>query len=69
MPAPANSQFKSPQANFTLRAKKRMLDLDLSVTALAKELGVNRNTVSLAINRGLYGPTLVRIAARLGISL
>lgn len=46
-----------------------MVELNLSVTAIAKELGLNRNTVSLAINHQLFGPTRERIATRLGISL
>lgn len=47
----------------------RMLELGLSITALAKELRLNRNTVSQAINHGLHGPTRARVAARLGVSV
>ncbi len=46
-----------------------MVDLRLSVSAIARQLGVNRNTVSLAINRGLYEPTRIRVAELLNISL
>jgi transposase-like protein len=47
----------------------RMLELNLSVSAIARELGLNRNTVSLAINHGLFEPTRRLVATRLGISL
>jgi plasmid maintenance system antidote protein VapI len=47
--------------------KTRLLELGLSVTDLAVQLGLNRNTVSLAINRGLFEPTRQRIAAHLSI--
>ena len=43
--------------------------MNLSVSDLARELGLNRNTVSLAINRGLFEPTRRAVSARLGISL
>jgi len=69
MPAPANTTAKRKQADFTLRAKVRLMELGLSVSDLAREFGCNRNTVSLAINRGLFEPTRARIAERLGISL
>lgn len=69
MPATANSKPRRTQADFSLRAKTRLLELNLSVTDLAHQLGLNRNTVSLAINRGLFEPTRHAIAARLGISL
>lgn len=44
-----------------------MLELGLSVTDLAAKLGVNRNTASQAINRGLFEPTRIRIAELLRI--
>jgi DNA-binding LacI/PurR family transcriptional regulator len=46
-----------------------MLRLQLNVTQVARALGLNRNTVSLAINRGLYEPTRQRIANFLNIPL
>jgi hypothetical protein len=69
MPAIANTHPMTPQAKFSLRAKTRMLELNLSITGLARELRLNRNTVSQAINHGLHGPTKVRIAARLGVPI
>lgn len=35
---------------FRLAAKTRLLELDMNITQLASELGLARNTVSLAIN-------------------
>jgi transposase-like protein len=69
MPATANTQKNVPQAEFSLRAKTQMLRLQLNVTQVARALGLNRNTVSLAINRGLYEPTRQRIANFLNIPL
>lgn len=69
MPAPANTKAKRNQGDFTLRVKTRLLQLGMTVSDLAREEGLNRNTVSLAINRGLFEPTRQRIAARLGIKL
>jgi len=69
MPAPANTPANPAQDQFTIQAKIAMVKLGLNVTALARELGLNRNTVSLAINHKLYVPTRERIAARLGIPL
>ena len=36
--------------NFSLWAKKRLLDLDMTVTQLASRIGYPRQTVSAAIN-------------------
>lgn len=69
MPATANHKRPRTQADFSLRAKTRLLEINLSVSDLARELGLNRNTVSLAINRGLFEPTRRAVATRLGISL
>lgn len=69
MPATANTKPRRTQADFSLRAKTRLLELNLSVSELARHLGLNRNTVSLAINRGLFEPTRKAIAAHLGITL
>lgn len=67
MPATANTKKRTPQADFSLRVKTRLLELGLSVTDLAVQLGLNRNTVSLAINRGLFEPTRRRIASHLSL--
>lgn len=56
-----------PQADFALRVKMALLKRGLSMTQLAVRLGVSRNTVSLAVNRGLYEPTRQRIAKELSI--
>jgi DNA-binding NarL/FixJ family response regulator len=69
MPATANTQSTPLQADFTLRAKLAMVKQGLSVSAIARDLGLNRNTVSLAINRGLFTPTRQRVAQHLGISI
>lgn len=69
MPAPANTQTNREQADFTLRVKTRLWQLGMNVTDLAREVGLNRNTVSLAINRGLFSPTRSKIAEYLGIRL
>ena len=67
MPAPANSTNPDTQGQFSLRVKIRLVELGLTVTDLAHKLGVNRNTASLAINRGLFEPTRRRIAEYLSI--
>ena len=57
------------QADFALRVKVALLKSGHSMTDLAAELGLSRNTVSLAVNRGLYEPTRRRIAQHLSITL
>ncbi len=57
------------QAEFALRVKVALLKSETSLAELARDLGLSRNTVSLAVNRGLYKPTRERIAAHLSISL
>ena len=69
MPATANTARPKGQADFSKRVKIRLIELGLSVTELADQLGLNRNTVSLAINRGLFQPTRERIASHLSIRL
>jgi plasmid maintenance system antidote protein VapI len=69
MPATANTKAKPSQADFSLRVKVRLLERGLSVSALARALGLNRNTVSLAINHDLFEPTRKRIAEHLSIRL
>ncbi|MGJ8674034.1 helix-turn-helix domain-containing protein [Rubritalea sp.] len=55
------------QADFALRVKVALLKSDMNISELAAELGLSRNTVSLAINRGLYLPTQKKIKAFLNI--
>jgi hypothetical protein len=66
--ATANTQKRPPQGEFTLRVKTALLRRHMSVSDLARDLGLSRNTVSLAINRGLYAPTRKRIAKHLSLS-
>lgn len=54
-----------PQDNFRLTAKRRLLELGWSVTALAARLGFARNTVSMAINHPVYPTVRRRIAKAL----
>lgn len=46
-----------------------MVTQGTSVSRIARDLGLNRNTVSLAINHSLFGPTRERVAKHLGIPL
>lgn len=64
-----NSTRTQPQADFALRVKMALLERGLSITDLARLLKLSRNTVSLAVNRGLYEPTRKRVAKHLSISL
>lgn len=63
----ANTNTPPLQArDFKLVAKKRLLERDMTVTALAERLGLARNTVSMAINHPTMLPTVKRrIAAHL----
>lgn len=65
--ATVNTKSASSPDDFSLRAKIAMLEMGLSVAGVARKLGVARNTASLAINRGLYEPTRLRIAKLLKI--
>lgn len=47
------------QDKFRSAAKKALIDRNLTVTALAGELGLARNTVSMAINHPVF-PTVRR---------
>jgi hypothetical protein len=59
----ANKVRPAPQAQFSAKAVKvRLIELDLTVTELAKRLGLARNTVSLAINQATM---LSRVKARI----
>ena len=54
--------------NFRPAAKKALVDHELTVTALARDLGLARNTVSMAINHPVFPTVRRRIAARLKLS-
>jgi ribosome-binding protein aMBF1 (putative translation factor) len=56
------------QADFALRVKVALLQRGETISDLAKSLNLSRNTVSLAVNRGLYEPTKKRIAKLLLIN-
>ncbi len=57
------------QANFPLDAKKRLLDLGLTVTGLAKELGLSRTAVTTAIHHTNLPGVRARIARRLQLKI
>lgn len=63
--ATANTKRTAPQGDFALRVKMALLQRGLSISDLARELSLSRNTVSLAVNRGLYAPTRERISQKL----
>ena len=67
MLTPANTSRPQPQADFPVRVKVRLAELQMSVTGLAKKLGLSRNTVSMAIHHDVHKPTRRRIAAELRI--
>lgn len=69
MPAPATNKRRPSQEDFSKRVKKRLVELELTVTDLATAIGVNRNTVSRAIHHELFQPTRRSIAAYLQITL
>ncbi len=58
MPSPAQDKFK-------VKAKIRLLELDLTVTDLARKVGKARNTVSMAINHPVFPGVRRRIARAL----
>ena len=64
-----NATRTQPQADFALSVKYALLKRGMSLTQLADSLGLARNTVSLAVNRGLFAPTRKRIAEILSIRL
>ncbi|MCW0218215.1 MAG: hypothetical protein OJI67_07815 [Prosthecobacter sp.] len=56
---PANLATLPTQAtSFRIAAKKRLLELGISVTGLARQLNLARNTVSVAINHESMHPTV-----------
>ena len=58
--ATANTVNRRPQDQFALQAKTRLLQLGLTVTQLADDMGLARNTVSIAINHPTMLPTVKR---------
>ena len=69
MPAPATNKRRHGQVEFSKSVKKRLVELELSVTDLAVHLGINRNTVSRAIHHELFQPTRIRISEFLNLPL
>lgn len=67
--ASANSVNTAAQASsFKTTVKKRLVDLDISVTALAQKIGVSRNAASIAINHETMFPGIKqRIREALGL--
>lgn len=55
------------QGSFRTRAKVAMAVHDLTVTAIAKQVGCSRVTASECINHSLHDPTRRKIAAFLNI--
>lgn len=68
--ASANTAQSAPEANiFMLEAKTQLLRQGKTVTELASELGLARNTVSIAINHPTMLPSVKqRIAKHLRFS-
>lgn len=56
-----NTNRTQAQEDFALRVKVALLHRGESLSDLARRLGLSRNTISLAVNRGLYEPTRRRI--------
>ena len=60
---PTTAQVK----RFSKRVKSRLLNDEKSITALARELGLPRNTVSMAINRSCFPRVVGKIKETLKI--
>lgn len=52
------------QDKFRKAAKRALVDRDLSVTALARKLGVSRNAVSIAIHHPTMFPRVRKAVAQ-----
>ena len=65
----ANPMHTTTQEDFRKAAKKAMVDDRITVTALARKLRLNRNTVNLAINQGMFKPTQKKIAKTLKLNV
>lgn len=59
--------IKARQEPFRITAKKRLLERNLTVSALARQLGFARNTVSMAINHPVFPTVRRKIATHLNI--
>jgi hypothetical protein len=67
--ATANTFTNTTQGDFTLAAKTELLRRKMTVTGLASELGLARNTVSIAINHPTMHPRVkTRIRQRLHLN-
>jgi hypothetical protein len=53
----------TPQDNFTIAAKKRLIELGWPVNVLVAKVGKSRTAVSMALNHPVY-PTVRREIAR-----
>lgn len=67
--APANTARLRRQDPFAVLVKIKLIQMGWTITDLANALSLQRNTVSLAINRGLFQPTRIRIAEFLHLPL
>lgn len=56
------------QEQFARSVKVALIQRGMSIVELAQELGLSRNTVSLAINSGIYKPTQNKISKFLKLS-
>lgn len=59
----------SEQEDFRLAAKTELLRREMSVTGLAKKIGISRNVTSVAINHGMYPTVRKKIARALRLNL
>lgn len=64
----ANTSPETPQADFAYAAKSKLLRQQKTITELARDLGLARNTVSIAINHPSMLPTVkARISRALAL--
>ena len=49
---------RNPKQNFSQSAKIRLVELQMTVTGLAKKVGANRTNVSLVIHQRRHKPKL-----------
>jgi len=59
----------APQEKFSIAAKKRLLEKELTVTQLAEHLGLARNTVSLAIHHAIFPAVRRKVAEFLDLEV
>lgn len=55
------------QEEFARSVKVALIQRGMKIKDLAVELGLSRNTVSLAVNSGIYQPTQIKIKEFLNI--